>query len=256
MKHKNLTFHICLFFLGMAGILSLLFVPFNLEVLPPEIRDLVLKEFTEFQLRILSLVNPVILLLISLLIGFFVNKNQPKFSYLYSKISKIPNRKNILFYLFIGLLFGFAAFAIMGILYLPIKDLPQMQVLENNTQIAEPPLITKIFYGGITEEIIVRWGWLSLILFICNKLFKKEKISIILAILISSLMFGLGHLPIVFQSLGDSINVFIIFYIIIFNAIGGIIFGYLFLKHNLETAMFAHIFFHVFTFLFNLIFMS
>jgi membrane protease YdiL (CAAX protease family) len=255
MKNKNLTLHIYLFAFGMLGILSLLFVPFNLDVFPPEVKDMVLKQFTEFQLRWLSLINPSILLLMSLLIGFFINKNKPELSYLHSKILKIPQGKNIFFYLLIGLLFGFVSFALVALLYLPIKNLPEMSVLENNTKFAEPPLITKILYGGITEEIIVRWGWLSLILFIGTKIFKKERAAIILAVLISSLLFGIGHLPIVFQSLGDSVNAFIVFYIIIFNAIGGIIFGFLFLKYNLETAMFAHIFFHVFTFLFNLILM-
>lgn len=138
------------------------------------------------------------------------------------------------------------------ILYLLVKSNDTIVFLED--KMPEMPIITKLLYGGLTEEIIVRWGWLSLFLYIINKILKKQKPSEFIAILLSSVLFGISHLPVVFQNMGDSINFYLIVYIIVFNTILGIIFGRLFLKYNIETAMFCHIFFHIFSLIFNIFF--
>lgn len=245
LKNKNFLTTIYLFIIGSLGIFSLLLVPFNTEILPPEIKKIILSQFSEFQLRILTLINPTILLLISILIGFFVNKNKPQLSYFHSSLLKMKYNKNILFYLMIGLAWGFLSSLLLKLLYMPLSNNVEILILEK--KMPQFSNITKLLYGGITEEIIVRWGWLSLILFVCMKLIKKEKISFILAIFISSLLFGIGHLPIVLQTLNESVSFFLISYIIVLNLTLGVIFGHIFLKYNIETAIFTHIFFHIFT---------
>lgn len=113
-------------------------------------------------------------------------------------------------------------------------------------------LLSGIFYGGVVEEIILRLFNLSLIAFILYKAFarKKDKENIPssiywVAILISTILFALGHLPATLAYFGIA-SVPIILRMIIFNAIPGLAFGYLYWKKGLEYAIICHMFTHVF----------
>ena len=73
------------------------------------------------------------------------------------------------------------------------------------------------------------------------KLFKQtepSKIGIITSIFLAAVIFGLGHLPIT-ASL-TTITPIVIIRAIILNGIGGIVFGWLFWKKGLESAIIAH----------------
>lgn len=97
------------------------------------------------------------------------------------------------------------------------------------------------FYGGITEEILMRLFMMSLFIWIGMKVTKKSKpaqTGIIISILLAAVIFGLGHLPIT-ASL-TKITPLIITRAIFLNGIGGIIFGWLFWKKGLEAAIIAH----------------
>jgi membrane protease YdiL (CAAX protease family) len=99
------------------------------------------------------------------------------------------------------------------------------------------------FYGGIGEEILLRLFLMTLIVWIIFKLKKTSNgkptaIGIWLAIIISAVIFGLGHLPI--TGAITSITPLIIFRAVLLNGIGGIIFGWLYWKKGLESAMIGH----------------
>ncbi|MBX2927416.1 MAG: CPBP family intramembrane metalloprotease [Saprospiraceae bacterium] len=59
-----------------------------------------------------------------------------------------------------------------------------------------------------------------------------------------TIMFAVGHFPIVFQTVEHPPGL-LLGYILIGNAIGGIIFGWLYWKSGLESAFLAHIAAHV-----------
>ena len=99
------------------------------------------------------------------------------------------------------------------------------------------------FYGGINEEILLRLFFMSLLIWIFVKLTKSNQASpsstiVWTAIILSSILFGLAHLPIV-ASLTMITPVFIARAIIL-NGIGGIIFGWLYWKKGLESAIISH----------------
>jgi membrane protease YdiL (CAAX protease family) len=97
------------------------------------------------------------------------------------------------------------------------------------------------FYGGITEEILMRLFLMTLFIWIGTKLTRQRQPTqtvIIIAILVAAVIFGLGHLPIT-ASL-TKITPIIIARAIFLNGIGGIIFGWLYWKKGLESAMIAH----------------
>lgn len=96
-------------------------------------------------------------------------------------------------------------------------------------------------YGGTTEEILLRLFLMTFFIWISMKIFKKDqptKTGIIISIFLAAIIFGLGHLPLT-ASLTE-LNPLIVTRAIVLNGIGGIIFGWLFWKKGLESAMIAH----------------
>ncbi|ELZ32418.1 Abortive infection protein [Halogeometricum pallidum JCM 14848] len=63
------------------------------------------------------------------------------------------------------------------------------------------------------------------------------------AILVSAILFGLGHLPALAQSV--DLTPALIARTVLLNAVAGILFGWLYWRRSLEAAMVAHASFHV-----------
>jgi membrane protease YdiL (CAAX protease family) len=99
------------------------------------------------------------------------------------------------------------------------------------------------FYGAISEEIVMRLFLMTLIVWIIFKIKKTEdgkptSLGIWIAIIVSAVIFGLGHLPITGSI--TSITPLIIGRAVLLNGVGGIIFGWLYWKKGLESAMMGH----------------
>jgi membrane protease YdiL (CAAX protease family) len=93
------------------------------------------------------------------------------------------------------------------------------------------------FYGGICEEILMRLFLMSTLVWLFFKL-KKSALSIWLAIIITAILFGVGHLPMTARFV--ALSPVVILRALILNGIAGIPFGWLYWKNGLETAMVAH----------------
>lgn len=99
------------------------------------------------------------------------------------------------------------------------------------------------FYGGINEEILLRLFLMSLLVWIFFKIKrthdgKPNRIDFWLAIILAAVIFGAGHLP---ALLGvTTLTAPAVARVIILNAVGGIIFGWLYWKKGLESAMISH----------------
>ena len=99
------------------------------------------------------------------------------------------------------------------------------------------------FYGGINEEILLRLFLMTLIAWIIFKIKKTEEgkptsIGMWLAIILASVIFGIGHLPTAMTI--ATLTPLLTIKVIILNAVGGIIFGWLYWKKGLESAMISH----------------
>ena len=96
-----------------------------------------------------------------------------------------------------------------------------------------------IFYGGIAEEVLMRLFVVSLIAWVLIKIKVPRNASIWVAIVLSAVLFGLGHLP--FTSALTAITADVVLRAILLNGIIGIIFGVLYWKKGLESAVIAHL---------------
>lgn len=100
-----------------------------------------------------------------------------------------------------------------------------------------------IFYGGIAEEVLLRLFLMTFLVWITFKIKKTPDgkpttLGVWLAIILSSILFGLGHLPI--TGAITAITPIVILRAVVLNGIGGIIFGWLYWKKGLESAMISH----------------
>jgi membrane protease YdiL (CAAX protease family) len=99
------------------------------------------------------------------------------------------------------------------------------------------------FYGGVTEEILLRLFVMSLLVWLGRFVNKTQegKPTIIVfwtANILAAILFGLGHLPATAMLI--PLTPLVITRAILLNGIGGVIFGWLYWKRGLESAMVAH----------------
>ena len=111
------------------------------------------------------------------------------------------------------------------------------------TKPSVPFLLATVTYGGVIEEVMLRLFMMSLIAFILHRLFGKKgeqptaKILIV-ANVVSAVLFAAGHLPATIAMIGSS--PMIIFRCFLLNGGFGLLFGYLYRKYGLRYAMIAH----------------
>jgi membrane protease YdiL (CAAX protease family) len=98
-------------------------------------------------------------------------------------------------------------------------------------------LASSAFYGGIDEEILVRWGLLSAVLVLLRKVGARDGFWI--ANLLVALVFGAAHLPTV-AALTGPLTAPTLAYTLLGNFPAGLFFGWLFRRKGLESAMIAH----------------
>jgi membrane protease YdiL (CAAX protease family) len=112
-------------------------------------------------------------------------------------------------------------------------------------------LPVRLFYGGITEELLLRWGLLTLFAWVVH--FVRARVgddretlapsTAWSAILLSAVLFGVGHLP-ALANVVEPTTVLVVRTVAV-NAVAGVGFGWLYWRDSLEAAMVAHATFHV-----------
>ena len=100
------------------------------------------------------------------------------------------------------------------------------------------------FYRGITEEVQMRLFVMSLLAAFGGLFFKNKegrpKLGVLwVANILAAVVFGLGHLP-SGAAMGIPLTPLFVTRTVFLNAIGGVVFGWLYMKNGLESAMIAH----------------
>lgn len=112
-------------------------------------------------------------------------------------------------------------------------------------------LLLGALYGGLTEEVMLRWGLMSFVIWSVTRLLPSGPIISTQAthfaawtgIWISATVFAAGHLPFLAQSV--ELTGPIVARTIGLNMFGGVVYGWLFWRRSLESSMLAHATTHV-----------
>lgn len=199
-------------------------------------------------LKLVSLVQPALLLTLAVWAGVNlapkVDLHAPAFeAFAQRRSSFAALRPQIKPGIAVGILSGVG---------LALVNFVRPSVLAGIENMFDPPLAMRLLYGGITEELFVRWGLMTFLLWAAWRLFGRDareptaKLAWC-SIILSALAFGALHLPVAF-ALAEEINSGLIVYILGANSVFGVLFGYLFWKHGLEASMIAHALAHLVSF--------
>ena len=112
------------------------------------------------------------------------------------------------------------------------------------------PLLARVLYGGITEELLIRWGLMTALLWVLWTLAQRRgglpgPFLAFAAIALSAVPFGVGHLPLVAATV-DGLTTSIVVWVVAANALFGVLAGGLYWRFGLESAVIAHALAHVF----------
>jgi membrane protease YdiL (CAAX protease family) len=239
--NKKFKLGLTLFIIGLLGVFSLLTVTIPLDSLSEEL----VNQISPQALKYLVLINPAILLLIAVVVGTLLYDKVGFSVPTISSILKIEKPKikfveQLKFGVFFGLLSGILV-TVIGNAFK--SSLPQEFIeLGNKLNITT---LARFLYGGLTEELLMRYGFMTLVVWLIFKITKHlNRSTYWTGIFIASILFAVAHFPIVFSAV-PSPTLSVLTYVLIGNSIGGLFFGWLYWKKGLEAAFIAHIFAHV-----------
>ena len=114
--------------------------------------------------------------------------------------------------------------------------------------IPAPPMAVRLLYGGITEEVLMRWGLMSGLLWLTARAApgaaRPPAAKAVGAAAVSTLLFAAGHLPM--ASVHDvPLTVAVVSYVVCANSFVGAVAAFLFWRWGLEAAMGAHVVTHL-----------
>lgn len=240
-----------LFSFGMAGVVSLLFIDFQaLMTIAPEHVSADTPVITT-PLKLLSLVQPGLILALAVFVGVKlahrVGLSAPFAEALAGGGNAWSALKRQVLAGLVGGLIGGAAVVFVSLLF---RYFLSSEVLDRIDKLGQVlPLPTRLLYGGITEEVLLRWGFMTLLVWLGWRVLQRKSHGptrgcFVGAIVLSSVIFGIGHLPVAFFLI-PQVTVALILNVIIANSIFGLIAGYLYWRKGLEAAVLAHMLAHL-----------
>jgi hypothetical protein len=250
MQTKTKLF-VILWIAGMTGILSFLLVDLSalLATLPATAGKAL--PFSPLGIKLISTLQPTVLMSLAVLVGVIlaskVGLSAPAAEAAAQGQSLTSALKPQIFPALSGGLLGGIAVVSVWLLWKPF--LPPVFISQAEKLNTLLPLTTRILYGGITEELLLRWGVMTFLVWIGWRLFQRgggrpRPGYFVIAIVISSVVFGMGHLPVA-SVLGAGLTMTIVAYVVIANSIFGLVAGYLYWQRGLEAAIMAHMSAHV-----------
>jgi hypothetical protein len=244
---------LALFGLGLLGVLSLVpTIITQLDAVPPELAALPAP-----LVAVVSVLNPVILLAIAVALGTLLAHRVGFISLVAEKVRHgtaiWPRLRPHIPMAFVAGIVFMAVVIGLDALMNPFAD---RDLVNQTATIGDllNGLLVGVFYGGILEELLLRWGFMSLLLWIGWRVVQRGQGAprpwlVWTAIVLAALLFGIGHLP-ALAALVEPTPLLIVRTVLL-NALGGVLFGWLFWRRSLEVAMVSHAAFHVGLFVVN-----
>lgn len=107
----------------------------------------------------------------------------------------------------------------------------------------------RLLYGGVTEELLMRWGVMSFLVWFFWKLLPRREpqpsAGVLWAgVLVSAALFAVGHLPAA-QAMAGGLTAPVVVFVLVGNSVWGVVAGLLYARKGLEAAMLAHLIAHL-----------
>jgi membrane protease YdiL (CAAX protease family) len=215
---------------------SILVIPYSLEITSSQVKISAI-------IIILTIAQNLVMFSVVIFLGLLLSKNIEMGLPILQGVLEGKNKtKDLKSIILPSVCFGILAGILIILSSIPFNKLiSELQLSEVSASVWKAFLAS--FYGGIAEEVLLRLFLVSLFVWITFKI-KKTKdgrptnFGIWLSIILAAIIFGLGHLPATSQI--TALTGTVVIRAIVLNGIGGIIFGWLYWKKGLESAMIAH----------------
>lgn len=229
---------------GVVGVLALLGQqpPEALFDHAPELREL-----PALALRALLLLNPLVLVTVFAAVGAALAHRVALGSALAGTIQLRPG-------LWVAAVWGVltgVALAGLDLLWSPYLGAQWLALQEQFKSAAiGPGLLMGLLYGGLSEEILMRWGVTASLVWALSRLPRQtdprtlpKTWTYVVAMVVAGLLFGLGHLPALSQQV--DLTTALVVRTVTLNLLASLVYGWLFWRSGLEAAMLAHAGSHV-----------
>lgn len=105
-------------------------------------------------------------------------------------------------------------------------------------------ILTRVFYGGVLEEVIFRWGLLSLFVWLFQLVGLDNPYSLITSVFVTSLLFAIVHIPSIKLVTTEPKKEMYV-YTIAGNIWVGLCASFAFIESGLFAAIIVHMLFHL-----------
>ena len=233
---NNLTFILFLSFFGIVG--GYFTVLYTIESLSSELLEETIAQAGSIE--IIILVTTIQILLYSVVLGLVGKALAEKIGLWRSLSIKIkPLISVVLVSVIGGAIFVLGDYYFFGNFIDAVKD----SYLERPTL---NYIIASVTYGGVVEEVMIRLFLMSLIAFVLQKLSGKSEATvsgIVIANIVSAILFAAGHLPATAMTM--ELTPVVLIRCFALNGAFGLAFGRLYRKHGIQYAMLAHAGVHI-----------
>lgn len=201
-----------------------------------------------------SLLQPTLALFVSAAVGALLAHRFGLVSVIAEGNGWNAFRASLLVSFGMGILAGGAVLAMDRLLFIDL--IPEL--FTRDRKMSNSPvesLLIGVFFGGITEEVVMRWGLMSLFIFLLSLLRRwigggrntavgpPPAPIYWSSICLAALVFALAHLPSAATIV--PLTEIVTARVLLLNAAAGVVFGWLFWRYTLESAMVAHAALHV-----------
>lgn len=222
--------------IGLPGALSVALIPLDGFGPPP---------FDPVLLKLLVVIQPTVLMLLAIALGLWA---APKVGLDAPAVRAWAERRPILPALAPQLAPAMLGGLAVAIMLVGFWWVVRAQAFTAPVIALEMPLATKLLYGGIVEELLLRWGVMSLFVWIAWRLGGAARPvpgwAVWSALVASSVLFAAGHLPMLHVLLPAAPGWFVGM-ALMGNFIPGMLFGWLYWRRGLEAAIIAHALAHL-----------
>ena len=233
-----------LWVLGLAGALAA-----AAEPLPSEL--LASSGLTEGFVRVVTFLNSGLLLAALVGLGIIASSHVGLRAHLAPLTPASPlHRRNTFHWVQAGVLMAAAllaariAYEMLAAANLPLAN---AEIVVSAIRDTAPSLSTRLLYTAVTEELMLRWGLMSGVLWVLFLASKHEERLVPsprlvwIAIFLSSFMTLIGQGPGLLMIGFDDPASWVLLFTGLISAVTGIAYGWLFWKHGLEAAILAHV---------------
>jgi Type II CAAX prenyl endopeptidase Rce1-like len=211
-----------------------------LQPLPPDIaaRMPATTEWPALTVRALLVLNPALLVIVAALVGAWLAHRVGLRSLVAGTASDAAWARTLASGSALGVVLGMALAAVDSLLQ-PHLGAPWQQLVATRPSSALV-VASSLLYGGLAEEVMLRWGAMSLMATVLCRLLgeRRRGIAVGVAVVLAALLFAAAHLPVLAAQV--ELTPMVVARTLLLNGVAGTVYGVLFWRRHLEAAMAAH----------------